>query len=156
MIRLQISDIRLDISGLKGKEVITEIYGVETKLQPWPRASNSFLSQIFFLFLSSSLWCMKRFYKLNHISCFVLLFYNCQNSVVLVIDPIAGGPVLIFCFDWHLSVGYQHSKYWQHLTLNCKFLTGENYSMAIEACIAIVPTIQTLIWLLTSLTSLTS
>ena len=29
--KLQIPDIKLDISGLAGKEVIIEIYGVETK-----------------------------------------------------------------------------------------------------------------------------
>ena len=79
MVKLQISDIKLDISGLPGKEVIIEIYGLETKTSLDPELPIVFYPRYFPLVLMfSSLFaaCLKIFFKLNYKSCFDLLFYK--------------------------------------------------------------------------------
>ena len=108
MVKLQISDIKLDISGLPGKEVIIEIYGLETKTSLDPELPIVFYPRYFPLVLMfSSLFAAWK-YSSNWIINPVLIFcsINCQNSVVLVIDPVCllvGGPALIFRLDWHFS-----------------------------------------------------
>ena len=54
VIKLQISYIKLDISGLPGKEVIIEIYGLETKASLDPELPIVFYPRYFPLVLMFS------------------------------------------------------------------------------------------------------